>query len=161
MNKLKKLILLISTVVLCNAGYAKVIDLDRNPDTCRQQIFNSPDEFPIILSYYHDCEWAQKFMPVYETVAKEHPERTFYRFDFQNAKTQYAQCIDQLGGSLSPQLRVIWIVKDSETGEKYRLPPLRVDGEGTWTKEDVVKFISVTGMTKKLSTNNRSPISIK
>jgi len=142
------------TAVSCSTAYSEVIDLNHySADICRQQILHSPDEYPIIMTYFHDCEFAKKFMPVYEAVAKDHPERTFYRFDYQGEWGQIilSQCLDQLGGAFSPQLRVVYLAKDPETGMVLRTPPLKMDGSGYWTKEDVVKFIDVSDKMKNIS----------
>lgn len=157
-KKFKVFFLLGLSIVFNQAVFSKVIDLDTfNPDQCRQQLLHSVDSFPIVLTYFPECPYAKKFMPIYEAVAKEHPERTFFRYNFnENAVSNQnlAICLQQLGGAFSPVMRVIPIYRDGSTGTSYLFPALKIGGNGNWTKDQVVNFIDINDEKRFISMSN-------
>lgn len=146
--KLKKSLLFIATVLSLSSQitHAQIIPLDyKDPIHCRQQLLGSPDHFPVVVSYFHDCHWAQEFLPKFLKVAKKHPERTFFTFDFQDEKRHEVAslCLQQVAPIPSPIVYVMQIKQDPDTRKKFITAPVRVGAEGRSTEEDVEKLIDM------------------
>jgi hypothetical protein len=143
---MKKMIFAIGIAVLCSYVHAEIIELDTyNPDHCRQQILSSNDNAPVVLAYFEDCEPAKQFIKnVYEPVAKEHPDRAFFKFNADpNASDwqAYSQCLQLLGHVGSPTAMLYYKAYDIGSHQSLLFGPVRAGGSGYMTKEEFLKMI--------------------
>lgn len=155
-NKTKKLLVLGAFFTLCSTAHAELIELDtQSPDHCRQQVLNAPDEMPVILAYFDGCEPAKKFIEnVYEPIAKEHPERTFFKYNMDSNSSDwqtYSQCLQLAGHIGSPTAMLYYKAVDPTTGNKILFGPLRAGGGGDTTKEEFLKLIEPDNAKKSIS----------
>ena len=117
MSMFNKLSLCVLAVAISSVSYANIIELDAlNPDHCRQQLLNSKDYVPVIATYHSDnIGWpSHEFMKKFEILAKQHPERTFFKWD---AKKDWAHatqtlCIQVLGFSVQPYIMLVGVIND-------------------------------------------------
>lgn len=155
MTKLIKTILVALALVLSQASFAEIIELDPEVgDLCRQQLLlHSKKEEPLfVLSYVKDSPETLSFMNIYKEVANKHPELTFFTLQYtylDDAMTREntAVCLRQLGsiGEADNQRATVWMfyrIFDNETGRPYLLGPLRV-GPNKKTKESLEEFITI------------------
>ena len=145
--KIKSLItaLILSTLPY-NLAYATVIDLDAtNPDHCRQQILSGSDNYPVVMAYAGHCPYAKKLMPIYEEMAKAHPERNFFRLDKEQDSQGLvkALCLQQIAHLGSPTLIIFKNQKAVETDKNSIVGPVRMGADEITTKEDLEKFINM------------------
>jgi hypothetical protein len=148
-----KSVLLGVMLTLCNVGYAEIIELDnQDPDHCRQQVISDKDDVPVVLAYFSWCEPAKEFIQnIFEPVAKEHPERTFFKFNMDNTSDWQAfnHCL-QLSGHLGSPTSIIYKkFTNPQTGAKILIGPLRMSVGSNVTKEEFLKLIDMNGMNKK------------
>lgn len=164
MTTFKKFALCIVAATISSLSYASIIELDAlNPDTCRQQILKSTDEAPIIAAYKSDNldGNSKEFMKKFELLAKQHPERTFFKWDVRKdwAHTTQLLCIQQVGFSIQPNIILLGVVKDEESGSVFMTSPLRLTWAGQMTLTEMNKFIDISDFDMKkavLSQKNRN-----
>ncbi len=145
MRMFKKIALCLCAVAISSYTYADVIELDAfNPDHCRQQILNSADDIPVIAAYTSDNQDSELFMKKFELLAKEHPERTFFKWDSKKdvLHTTQTLCLQQLGFSIQPNIILLGVVKDA--GDAIMTSPLRLYWAGEMTTVEMNKFIDVS-----------------
>lgn len=163
MRMLNQITLCLLAVAISSYAYADIIELDAiNPDHCRQQILQSPDNLPIIAAYssnqYDDN--SKLFMQKFDRLAKEHPERTFYKWDAEKDTGHLTQslCLQQLGLFVQPNIILLGVVKDDNSNQAFMSSPLRLNWSGQMNITDMNKFIDVSDINVKqaiLLQNNR------
>lgn len=140
--------------VISSYTYANVIELDAfNPDHCRQQILQSTDEMPVIAAYMTGNSDSDAFMQKFETLAKTHPERTFYKWDSKKDWQHATQslCLQQLGIFIQPSIMLVAVVKDANNGQVIMSSPLRLEWAGEMTMPEMTKFIDISDFGVKKS----------
>lgn len=150
MRMFQKIALCLCAVAISSYTYADVIELDAfNPDHCRQQILNSTDDIPVIATYTSGNQDSELFMKKFELLAKEHPERTFFKWDSKMDVQHITQtlCLQQLGFSIQPNIILLGVVKDAE--QAIMTSPLRLYWAGEMTTAEMSKFIGVSDSSKK------------
>lgn len=145
----RKFALFLLSVAISNYSYANIIELDAaNPDHCRQQILQSTDEVPVIAAYSSNQydETSKLFMKKFEILAKEHPERTFFKWDAEKDVLHLSQslCLQQLGLSISPKIILLAVFKDDRSGQMFMSSPMRLEWAGQMTMAEINKFIDVS-----------------
>lgn len=154
MTLFKKLTLCLFATVISSYAYADIVELDAfNPDRCRQQILKSADELPVIATYSsdkHDGN-SEMFMKKFELLAKEHPERTFFKWDAKKDVLHATQtlCLQQLGLTIQPNILLLGVVKDLNTDKAFMTSPLRLYWAGEMTMVEMNKFIDVSDLSMK------------
>lgn len=148
MKVFKKIALCMLTAFSTSYAYADVIELDAsNPDHCRQQILNSTDDLPIIAAYKNNPnDSSVNFMQKFEALAKQHPERTFYKWNADNDELHLTLtlCIQQIGVPVVPSIMMLGVFTDDYNAEKYMSSPLRMSWAGEMTTLELNKFIDVS-----------------
>src|SRR5687767_10412269 len=108
MRMFKKFGLCLFAAAISGYAYADIIELDAvSPDRCRQQILDSKDQVPVIAAYTSNPnDSSVSFMKKFETLAKEHPERTFFKWDAKKDMLHLTQtlCMQQLGLMVQPSI---------------------------------------------------------
>src|SRR3990167_4852863 len=163
MRMFKKFALCLLAAVISSYAYADIIELDTfNPDQCRQQILKSTDELPIIATYTSDRGDgnSEAFMKKFEVLAQEHPERTFFKWDAKKDLLHITQtlCLQQLGLFVQPNIILLAVIKDDDSGKALMSSPLRLQWAGQMTTTEMNKFIDVSDLSMKksvLSQKNR------
>lgn len=162
MRVFKKFALCLFATAISSYAYADIIELDAfNPDHCRQQILKSTDDLPVIAAYTSGNSDSESFMKKFELLAKEHPERTFFKWDAKQDVQHVTQtlCLQQLGFSIQPNIILLGVVKDAgERIERLMTSPLRLAWAGEMTKAEMNKFIDVSdsGMKKAFLSQEKS-----
>lgn len=159
----KKFALFLLAAAISSYTYADIIELDAfNPDHCRQQILQSTDDLPVIAAYtsnqYDDN--SKLFMKKFELLAKAHPERTFFKWDAEKDVGHLTQslCLQQLGIFSPPNIILLGVFKDDNSGQMFMSSPLRLEWAGQMTIAEMNKFIDVSDFNLKalvLSQENR------
>lgn len=149
MRTFKKIALCLLATAISSYTYADIIELDAaNPDNCRQQILKSTDELPVIATYTSNSNDGQSasFMKKFEALAKEHPEKTFFKWDAEKDALHLTQtlCLQQLG--LAPHPSIIMLVVFTGT---FMSSPLRLSWAGEMTMAEMNKFIDVSDPSMK------------
>jgi len=151
----KKLSLCLFAAAISSSVFADIIELDPfNPDRCRQQILKSADELPVIATYnMKDYPDSESFMEKFELLAKEHPEKTFFKWDAQKDIQHVTQtlCLQQLGFLIQPNMILLAVAKVEETGEKIMSSPLRLSWAGEMSLAEMNKFVDVSDSSLKKS----------
>lgn len=159
MKVLKKIASCLFAVVLSSHAYADIIELDAfNPDHCRQQLLQSTDDLPVVATYTTDDTDSERFMRRFERLAKEHPERTFFKWDAKKDLLHGTQtiCLQQLGFFVQPNIILLGIIKDdnSDSGKTIMTSPLRLQWSGFMSQIEMDNFIHIfdAGMKKSILT---------
>jgi hypothetical protein len=154
MRVFKKFALCLFAAAISSYAYADVIELDAfNPDHCRQQILKSTDDLPVVAAYTSNNKDSESFMKKFELLAKEHPERTFFKWDAKKDVQHVTQtlCVQQLGFLVQPNIILLGVVKDDNIGEAMMTSPLRLAWAGAMTTAEMSKFIDVSDPNMKKS----------
>lgn len=153
---LKKVALGLLVAAISSYAYADIIELDEyNPDHCRQQIIKSADILPVIATYTSDGSDgnSEAFMKKFEVLAKNHPERTFFKWDAKKDTLHVTQsvCLQQLGVFVQPNI-ILLAVLNEEGNEKATVSsPLRLQWSGIMSNTEMDKFIDVSDPSMKKS----------
>ncbi|MFC3907494.1 hypothetical protein ACFORL_00185 [Legionella dresdenensis] len=145
----KKLALGLLATAISGYSNAGIIELDAfDPDHCRQQILQSSDDLPVIAAYTSEIgneSESEAFMDKFELLAKEHPERTFFKWDANRdvQHTTQALCMQQLGFFMQPSIMLLAVVKYGTNGQAIMTSPLRLQWAGEMTITDMNNFIAV------------------
>jgi hypothetical protein len=145
----RKFALLLFSAAISSHTYANIIELDAiNPDHCRQQILQSTDDLPIIAAFTSNQydENSKLFMEKFELLAKTHPERTFFKWDAEKDVVHLTQslCLQQLGLFGQPNIILLGVFKDDNSGQIFMSSPLRLEWAGQMTITEMNKFIDVS-----------------
>lgn len=147
MKMFQKLALCLLAAGISSYTYADIIELDSfNPDHCRQQILKSADNLPVIATYIDGGKDSESFMKKFDLLAKEHPERTFFKWDAKKDVLHATQtlCLQQLGFSLHPSIILLAVVKDENTEKSIMSSPLRLYWAGEMTLAEMNVFIDIS-----------------
>lgn len=147
MTNIKKISLLVWAALFSNFTYAEIIELDAyNSDHCRQQLLKSTDELPVIAIYGDFYEDSESFLKKFEELAKQHPERDFFKWnqDEDVFHTSQSLCLQQLGVIMPASLMMMGVMTDDNSNSSFMVN-LRSDWAGQMTLEDMNKFIDVSG----------------
>ena len=156
MKMFNKFVLCLFAAAISSYAYADVIELDAiNPDHCRQQILQSTDDLPVIAAYtsnQYDNN-SKLFMNKFELLAKAHPERTFFKWDAEKDAVHLTQslCLQQLGLSVTPNIILLGVFKDDNSGQMFMSSPLRLEWAAQMTIAEMNKFIDVSDLNIKKS----------
>lgn len=142
-----KIISSLFAALVFSSAHADIIELDPlNPDHCRQQILESADYLPVIAGYSSDKydRVSKAFMEKFEILAKEHPERTFFKWDALKDTLHLTQtlCLQQSGLFIQPNmvLLTLYVFK----GRMMMTTPIRLEWSGEMTLAEMNKFIDVS-----------------
>lgn len=162
MKMLKKFVSCLFITAISSYAYADIIELDAsNTDHCRQQILHSTDELPVIASYdMNQFPDSESFMNKFEMLAKQHPEKTFFKWNAEKdvMHTTQSLCLQQLGLTAQPNLIMVGVFKNDDTGAVFMTSPLRLSWAGEMTIAEMNKFIDISDKGTKrsvLSQKNR------
>jgi hypothetical protein len=149
MGMFKKFASCVFAAVISSYAYADIIELDAlNPDHCRQQILNSADNIPVIAAYLGKTTSGDsvEFMKKFELLAKAHPERTFFKWDADKDMLHLTKtlCLQQLGISIQPNIMLLGVVNDKDTGKGFVTSPFRLSWAGEMTMPEMHKFIDIS-----------------
>lgn len=156
MKILRKFALLLFTAAISSYTYADIVELDAvNPDHCRQQILQSQDELPVIAMFTNNQydEPSKLFMEKFELLAKTHPERKFFKWNAEKDVLHLTQslCLQQLGLFAPPNIVLLGVFKDDNSGQMFMSAPLRLEWAGQMTIAELNKFIDVSDPNLKKS----------
>lgn len=155
MKTSKRLALGLFIAAISSSVFADIIELDSlNPDHCRQQILRTTDGLPVIATYnMRDYPDSESFMEKFELLAKDHPEKTFFKWDAQKDVQHVTQtlCLQQLGFLIQPNMILLAVAEEAGTGEKIMSSPLRLSWAGEMTLAEMNKFIDVSDSSLKKS----------
>jgi len=100
-----------------------------------------------------DYPASKSFMEKFELLAKNHPEKTFFKWDANKDVQHVTQslCLQQLGFSIQPSMILLAVVKDEETSKTIMSSPLRLYWSGEMSMADMNKFIDVSDTSMKKS----------
>lgn len=146
MKMFKKMALCLIAAAISSYTFADVIELDAlSPDHCRQQILNSTDETPVIAAYLSNDQDSDLFMKNFDLLAKEHPERTFFKWDGKKDIFHATQsmCLQQLGIFMKPSIILLAVAKSDTTEFSIMTSPLRLQWSGGMTMIEMNKFIQI------------------
>lgn len=147
MEMLKKFGVLLLSAMVSNYAYAGIIELDAmNPDHCRQQILTSESLMPIIALYSSDSRnGSDAFMKNYETLAAEHPDLAFYKWDMKKDTLGLTRslCMQQVGVPVVPSMMMVGVMHDDEYGS-FMTQPYRSTFTMMLTLRDLEEFIGVS-----------------
>ncbi len=98
-------------------------------------------------------------MKKFELLAKNHPEKTFFKWDAKKdlGHATQALCLQQLGFVVPPNILLFGVIKDEKIGTMMTAP-LRLQWAGQMSTEDMNSFIDVSDSqmrTSMLSHKNR------
>ena len=153
MKMFKKFALCLLATAISSYAYADIIELDAaNPDNCRQQILKRTDELPVIATYTSNSYDGQSapFMKKFEALAKEHPEKTFFKWDAEKDMLHLTQtlCLQQFGLAPQPSIIMLGVFTDDSFGT-FMSSPLRLSWAGEMTMAEMNKFINVSDPSMK------------
>lgn len=147
MNMLKKISVVLLSGIVSSYAYADIIELDAiNPDHCRQQILTSKSLMPIIALYSSDSHnGSDAFMKNFETLAAEHPDLAFYKWDEKKDTLNLTRslCMQQVGVPVVPSIMMVGVMHDDEYGS-FMTQPYRSTFTMMLTLRDLEKFIGVS-----------------
>lgn len=164
MKMFKKFALCLFAAIISSYAYADIIELDAfNPDHCRQQILQSADELPVIATYTSNSydDNSKEFMKKFNLLAKEHPERTFFKWDAEKDTGNLTQslCLQQLGLFVQPNIILLGVIKDHNIGQPVMSSPLRLEWAGQMTIAEMNRFIDVSDPNMKKSVVSQKKLS--
>ena len=152
MSMLRKSLFCLLSVTISGYACANIVELDAfNPDHCRQQILKSADELPVIASYESGRRDSESFMNKFELLAKEHPERTFFKWDATKDGYHATQtlCLQQLGFTMQPSIILLAVVKYENSEKPIMSSPLRLYWAGEMSLLEMNAFIDVDELKMK------------
>lgn len=137
-------LILVATLLFCFNAYAEVIELDvKNAEHCLQQVKDAKDNFPVILVYAHHCPAWKMFQKTFDDFTQATPNRTFLRYDWDNAKFETAKtCLQLSGGLVSPIVMMVYKDQANSNEVFITMPIAAIGGTKAVWDEKVHKWVA-------------------